>query len=144
MKKRAAFTLIECVAALLVTTIVIILAGMTISSLRSVTRQSLDQPLDWIICLQELESPRHAYALVSVGDNTVVLRDQHTDRLYELCAQKRLYLRAQKDGGYMPVFSGIRDQKMVFRQLDQQRVYIKVERTNGEVLTGFLCFRKDS
>ncbi|QZN93674.1 hypothetical protein KZE55_03765 [Limosilactobacillus panis] len=144
MKKRLAFTLIECVAALLVTTVVIVLAGMTINSLRSVTRQSLDQPIDWIICLQELESPRHAYALVNVESNAVVLRDQHTDRLYELCAQKRLYLRAKKDGGYMPVFSDIRDQKTVFKQLDQQRVYIKVERTNGEVLTGFLCFRKDS
>lgn len=142
MKKVPAFTLIECVAALLVTAIVIVLAGFSLTALQTMGKRSLDRPVDWIICLQELESPNHRFALTDVQAHHLSLYDQKQQRHYELRASDRLYLRSAGDGGYMPIFSGIQEGKTCFKKLSDQRVQIEVKRENGQALTGILFFAK--
>ncbi|HJA21406.1 type IV pilus minor pilin ComGF family protein [Limosilactobacillus panis] len=141
MKKRGAFTLVECIAALMVTTFVIILAGLAMTSVRKVNQHSLAGSVDWFICLQELESPDQTFALKKVYRYRLLLRDQRQQRNYELRISDRLYLRTPT-GGYMPVLSAVRADKSFFRQLDQQRVYVEVGRTNGQKNYGIICFDK--
>ena len=123
--KRSAFTLVECIGALLVTSLVVVLTGYALTAIRTTSRPSLDRATDWIICLQELESPDHRFAL------------KRTER-YQL----ELYLRAP-NGGYMPIFSNIRGEQSAFKRLDSQRVHVTVVRTNGQKLEGVVCFEKD-
>ena len=61
--KRSAFTLVECIGSLLVTSLVVVLTGYALTAVRTTSRPSLDRATDWIICLQELESPDHRFAL---------------------------------------------------------------------------------
>ena len=103
---------------------------------------SLDRATDWIICLQELESPDHRFALKRAERYQLELCDLNQRRIYELCLRDRLYLRAP-NGGYMPIFSNIRGEQSAFKRLDSQRVHVTVVRTNGQKLEGVVCFEKD-
>lgn len=141
MKKGPAFTLVECVGALIITSLVIILAGLAMTNVRQLSRHSLAGSVDWIICLQELESANHHFELKKVERYQLVLRDQQQQRDYQLRIRDRLYLRAA-NGGYMPILSGVRGKYSSFRRIDQQRVYIEVERTNGRRDYGIACFAK--
>lgn len=142
MKKRAAFTLVECISALIVTSIVVLLIGYAMTSVRTMVKRSLSNTVDWQICLQELESSNHHFVLQHANSKSIFLLEQTSGREFELRALDRLYLRAS-NGGYVPIFSGIKMDRTVFRQLDDQRVYIKVERDNGQELTGIACFEAD-
>lgn len=142
MKRQPAFTLVECVGALLVTSLVVVLLSLTMTAVRTISQRSLDGAVDWLICLQELESPDHQFALERVTPTELQLKDQHQQRKYQLRIGDRLYLRAP-NGGYMPIFSGIRGGRSFFRRLDSQRVYIEVERNNGQKMAGIICFEKD-
>lgn len=142
MKKRLAFTLVECIGALLVTSLVVVLTGYALTAVRTTSRTSLVHATDWIICLQELESADHRFALRRVDRYQLELRDLNQRRIYELCLRDRLYLRASS-GGYMPVFSNIRGEQSAFKRLDNQRVHVTVVRTNGQRLEGVVCFEKD-
>ncbi len=142
MKRQPAFTLVECIAALLVTSLVVVLTGYALTAVRTTSRLSLAQATDWVICLQELESADHHFALKWADRYQLELRDLNQHRNYELCLRDRLYLRSV-NGGYMPVFSNIRVEQSGFKRLDSQRVYITVTRTNGQKLEGIVCFEKD-
>lgn len=142
MKRQPAFTLAECIAALLVTSIVVVLTGYALTTVRTTSRESLAHATDWIICLQELESADHRFALQRVNRYQLELRDLNQQRDYELCIRDRLYLRTTS-GGYMPVFSNIKAAQSSFTRLDGQRVRIMVTRTNGQKLEGIVCFEKN-
>lgn len=141
MRKRAAFTLAECVAALLVTSLVVVLLGLSMTAVRTINRQSLGGAVDWFICLQELESPDHRFALERAKPSELQLRDQCQQRDYQLRIRDCLYLRTP-NGGYMPIFSGVCGEQSFFRRLDSQRVYIEVERQNGQKMAGIICFER--
>lgn len=140
--KRSAFTLVECIGALLVTSLVVVLTGYALTAVRTTSRPPLDRATDWIICLQELESPDHRFVLKRAERYQLELYDLNQRRIYELCLRDRLYLRAP-NGGYMPIFSNIRGEQSAFKRLDSQRVHVTVVRTNGQKLEGVVCFEKD-
>ena len=140
--KRSAFTLVECIGALLVTSLVVVLTGYALTAVRTTSRPPLDRATDWIICLQELESPDHRFALKRAERYQLELYDLNQRRIYELCLRDRLYLRAP-NGCYMPIFSNIRGEQSAFKRLDSQRVHVTVVRTNGQKLEGVVCFEKD-
>lgn len=141
MKRRAAFTLVECVGALLVTSLVVILLSLAMTAVRTINRQSLGGAADWFICLQELESPDHRFILKRVKPAELQLKDQCQQRDYQLRIRDCLYLRTP-NGGYMPIFSGIRGERSFFQRLDSQRVYVEVERQNGQKMAGIICFER--
>lgn len=143
MRKDAAFTLVECISALIVTSLVVVLVGYAMTGVRGLSRHALSNAVDWQICMQELESSEHRFALKKANSEGIFLKEQTSGRNFELRAADRLYLRAA-NGGYVPIFSGIKNGKTIFHQLDKQRVYLKVERKNGQKLTGVVCFEKDN
>ncbi|MDO4903388.1 MAG: competence type IV pilus minor pilin ComGF [Limosilactobacillus sp.] len=127
----------ECISALIITSIVIVLMSLAMTSVRSLAKHSLSQDLDWQIFLKEMESDTHDFVLERVFTNDIELYEKTTKKHVTLKTRGRMYL-SYAGGGYVPVFGYVN--VTYCRRLDDRRVYIETERENGEKLSGILCF----
>ncbi|WP_076461272.1 hypothetical protein [Limosilactobacillus caccae] len=140
MKRRAAFTIVECICALLITSLVVLGIGALMTSVRQANRSDLNEAVDWYMFLQELESPRHRFELRHVYRSSLILYGQVAARSYELKGSTCFYLTGGHDGGYLPLIDNLKAYDCDFKQLDEQRVLIEVERKNGQHLAGIVKF----
>lgn len=139
MRRLRGFTIIECVVALLITALILLLAGWSMNALAVSNRHSLDSSVDWYVFLKEMEADSHHFVLKQVNSYEIRLNSRRSGLDYTL--QERgntLYLTAWHRGGYLPLFSGART--CVFRQLPGRRVLVEVTRENGEKLAGIIQF----
>lgn len=139
MTKTPAFTLLESIIALLVTTIVIAIVGMTLPSAQRASRRSLHSPLDFELFLAELEDHDHDFQLISVSDHSCELKDSHTKKTFTLHCKGRVYLTSS--GGYMELLDDVQPVSMTCHKLDRRRVSISVTRSNGQVQAGIVKFK---
>lgn len=137
--KEPAFTLFECIIALLVTGIVIAIVSMTLPTAQRATRRHLSNPLDFELCLAELEGDDHKFRLLQVNEHSCELLDTKTKKHFNLLGRGRVYLTAA--GGYMELLDDIQPGTLICRQLDHSRVAISVERSNGITQCAVVRFR---
>lgn len=140
MKRLTGFTIIECVLALVVASLTLLLAGWGMTALATSNRHSLDSPVDWYIFLQEMEADSHHFILRNVGEDELQVFSPHTGLDYTLQGRDALYLKAWDRGGYLPLFDGIKGETCRFKRLPGQRVRVEVRRKNGEELVGIIQF----
>ena len=130
--KKGAFTLVEATCALIISSLVIINISLVTTSMRQVGKMNLESTITWHLFLRELESVNHRFELMEVRDNWLLLYSQTTDHA--------LYLTCQNKGGYMPLLDNIKNHECSFKQLDSQRVLIKVTRKDGEKASAIVKF----
>ncbi|MFQ9705477.1 MAG: competence type IV pilus minor pilin ComGF [Limosilactobacillus pontis] len=140
MKRLTGFTIIECVIALAITTLTILLAGWGLTALSTSNRHSLDSSVDWYIFLQEMEADSHHFILRKVAGTELQVYSPRTGFVYTLQGRDVLYLKAWGRGGYLPLLEGIQGKTCRFKQLVGQRVRVEVVRENGEKLVGIIQF----
>lgn len=140
MKKRNAFTIIECICALMVTTLVVLSISALMTTIRRVNRVDLNNSVDWYMFIQEMESSRHRFELRHVYRRSLLLYSQAARRDYELKGADSFYLTCRQDGGYLPLLDEVKAYDCKFKQLDDQRVLVEVERKNGQQLAGIIKF----
>lgn len=139
MKRFSGFTIIECVAALAITALTLLLASWSMTALSSSNRHSLDGSVDWYVFLKEMEADNHHFVLEEVHLDNIRVKSRKNDLDYVLQWKPGvLYLKERDRGGYMPLFNGAR--KCAFKRLSGQRVLVEVTRENGERLSGALQF----
>lgn len=143
MKRCGAFTVIECVAALIVTSITLVLASWSLSALKDANQHSLDSSVDWYVFLKEMEADYHHFRLKNVAGTEVRVYSPRTGLDYVLQGRDALYLTAWNRGGYMRLFDNIQGKTCRFERLPGQRVRVEVTRTNGEKLAGIIQFYQD-
>lgn len=127
---QAAFTLVECLLALVVVSIVVTLVGLTLPAAYQASRQRLANPLDFQLMLAELEDRDHRFRLKGVNQHSLQLVDQQ-NKEFTLRSADRVYLTSN-NGGYMELLDGIEVRSLVCQQLDSRRVLIAVTRKNGQ------------
>ncbi len=131
MKQFSGFTIIECVAALTITALTLLLASWSMTALSANNRHSLDSSVDWYVFLKEMEADNHHFILEQVHLDNIRVKSRKNDLDYVLQHKPGvLYLKERTRGGYMPLFSGAR--RCVFKRLSGQRVLVEVKRENGE------------
>lgn len=130
-KSQSAFTLVECLLALLVTSIVVALVSMTLPTAYRATHRQLGRPVDFALLLAELEDADHHFQMRAVNPHSLRVVDTHNHKEFTLKAAGRVYLTSS-DGGYLELLDGIQPGSLQCQQLDQQRVFIGVRRDNGE------------
>ena len=130
--KKGAFTLIEATCALIISSLVIINISLVTTSMRQVGKINIESTITWHLFLRELESVNHRFELMEVRDNWLLLYSQTTDQKYELRENHALYLTCQNKGGYMPLLDNIKNHECSFKQLDSQRVLIRLTSKDGE------------
>lgn len=140
MKRLAAFTIIECVLALMITAVTLILVSWSLSALRQVNQHSLDDSVDWYVFLREMEADSHHFILKGVDGSEVRVHSPKTGMDYVLQGRDTLYLTAWQRGGYLPLLDNIKGKTCSFRQLAGQRVLIEVTRENGKKMAGIIQF----
>lgn len=140
MKKLAGFTIIECVIAMIITTVTVLLISFSITHLTKSSQQTLDPALDWYVFLQEMESADHHFVLKEVGSYHLIVTSVRNGMDYELRGRDAFYLSMVNEGGYLPVFDGIRGDRYHFKRLDRTRVTVTVQRKNGQLLEGVIKF----
>lgn len=139
MKRLEGFTIFECVVALLITAMTLLLASWSMTALSASTRHSLDSSVDWYVFLKEMEADRHHFVLKEVTSHNIRINSYRSGLDYVLRKrQDTLYLTAWSRGGYMPLFSGA--QTCTFKRLSGQRVLVEVTRENGKKLAGIIQF----
>ena len=143
MIKRA-FTLVECLIALIIMSLITLLLSLQIRVIKSTTTKSLERPLDWYICLTELESQDHQFMLEKVSNKKLQLTSRSSGLTYELYGTDRLYLSRANRGGYMLLFSDIKPGTVKFNELAGERVKIQAERKNGQKLIGVVKFYEET
>ena len=107
MIREKGFTLLECLIALMIMALITTLVSLQIRVIKSTTVKSSNQPLDWYVCLTELESTDHQFMLERVERQKLWLTSQHSGLTYELHATDRLYLSRENRGGYLLLFDDI-------------------------------------
>lgn len=140
MKGHTGFTIIECIVALVITTMVTLLISLTTANLTRFNHRSLDPAIDWYVFLKEMESADHHFVLKEVGSYHLIVKNINNGVDYELRGKDAFYLSAVDQGGYLPVFEGIRGDRYHFKRLDKTRVQVVVQRKGGEELTGIINF----
>lgn len=140
MMKRKAFTLVECLVTLIIMALITILVSLQIRVIKSSTLRSAAQPLDWYVCLTELESSDHQFVLDNVERHKLRLVSRISGLTYELHATDRLYLSREGHGGYMLLFNGIKPGTVMFNGLAGSRVEIEAQRKNGQRIQGVVKF----
>lgn len=139
MRRLKGFTIIECVVALLITALTLLLAGWSMNALAVSNRHSLDSSVDWYVFLKEMEADSHHFVLKQVNSHNIRVNSCRSDLDYILQKKRdTLYLTAWSRGGYLPLFSGAKT--CVFKRLPGQRVLVEVTRKNGEKLVGIIQF----
>lgn len=138
--KKAAFTLVEAICALIISSLVIINISLVTTSMKQVSKMNLESTITWHLFLRELESVNHRFELIGIRDKRLLLYSQTTDQKYELRENHALYLTRQDKGGYMPLLDNIKNHEYSFSQLDSQRVLIKVTRKDGEKASAIVRF----
>ncbi|MGN1279628.1 MAG: competence type IV pilus minor pilin ComGF [Limosilactobacillus sp.] len=141
MKQFRGFTIIECVIALVITALTLLLAGWAMTALSASNRHSLDSSVDWYVFLKEMEADSHRFVLKRVDANRIRVNSWQsgTDLDYVLQQQHgNLYLTTSSRGGYMPLFSGVKT--CTFKRLSGHRVLVEVTRENGKKLAGVIQF----
>lgn len=138
--RKEAFTIVECVITLSILAVIVLLLSFEIRALKISPVKQYDQPLDWYICLQELESNDHRFELEEVGKRQVELKSLNTGVSYELHGSDRLYLSREHYGGYMLLFSDVKPGTVSFKKLPGGRLIINCKRNNGNKLEGIVKF----
>lgn len=128
---QAGFTVIECVLALVIISMVAILANMTVKTVQQSERSQNDDELQWYFLVRELESDAHRFECVQLG-NPLQLRSRITNKTFMLvCKQHELYLTKVHGGGYLPLMSNV--QRYQTSQYTAMQVVLRVTMTNGQV-----------
>lgn len=140
MRRKKGFTLLECLIALIIMALITTLVSLQIRVIKSATVRSSAQPLDWYVCLTELESADHQFILERVEQQKLWLTSQRSGLTYELHATDRLYLSRENHGGYMLLFDDIKPGSVLFSELTGSRVVVKAERKNGQPILGVVKF----
>lgn len=133
------FTILECVIALVVTGIVIAIISMTLPSAQRASHRTLNNPLDFELCLAELEGDDHQFRLVEVEPHSCRLLDTKTNKHFKLLCRGRIYLTAV--GGYMELLDDVKTNSLNCHQLDQSRVAISVVRKDGAIQQAIVRFK---
>ncbi|MCI1975391.1 MAG: type II secretion system GspH family protein [Limosilactobacillus sp.] len=140
MSRNGAFTLVECLVALIIMSLITVLVSFQIRVIKSSTTNHLERPLDWYLCLAELESPNHQFTIEEVSQRKLQLASQTSGASYELRATDQLYLSRVNRGGYMLLFADIKAGSTTFCRLSGSRVEIRARRKNGQQLLGVVRF----
>lgn len=143
MIRRPAFTIIECLVSLAITCLLAVLISFHLHGLKTITNEQSERPLDWCICLTELESADHRFVLKKVKRHALRVKSLNSGLTYELLATDRLYLRRAEHGGYLLLFSDVYPNSVSFEQLSATRVEITGKRKNGQQLTGRVNFYEE-
>ncbi len=140
MIREKGFTLLECLIALMIMALITTLVSLQIRVIKSTTVKPSNQPLDWYVCLTELESTDHQFMLERVKRQKLWLTSQHSGLTYELHATDRLYLSRENHGGYLLLFDDIKPGSVMFSKLTGSRVAVKAQRKNGQTILGVVRF----
>lgn len=132
--------MVECICALLVTTMVVLSINLVMTSVRKVNTSDLTGAIDWYLFLQELEAPSHRFELVDAHGHTLEMYSQRMSCKYEIKGYDCLYLSSKDGGGYLPILDGVRSFEYNFTKIDDQRVQVEVERNNGKKQVGIIRF----
>lgn len=118
--------------ALMISAIVVVLVAWLVGAVNQFNHRDLGMPTDWYLFVVELESSDRHFKLIKCQDtHHVILHGLTTGKDYELVADNpRIYLRLRHGGGYLPMLYQV--QKAEFRQLDNQRLLMEVQRNNGQ------------
>lgn len=140
--KRKGFTLIECILALLVTSMVVILIGLLLHSFEKSDHQSIDESAQWYLFLRELESPTHQFQLMRCSDHRLMLNSPVSVKYYQLNGKSsHLYLSLQENGGgYLPLLDHVRT--FHAQQISDRQVEIEVETISGHKYDNIVLFDK--
>ena len=71
--KKEGFTLVECLAALVIAALIVMLLSFQMKVIKSSCIKQNSQPLDWYLCLSELESVDHHFMIEEVSSNQLRL-----------------------------------------------------------------------
>jgi competence protein ComGF len=141
MNKVRAFTLLECVVALLVTVMVAIVINFTLHSFQQ-QQPTKDATINWYLFLRELESPSHEFELVDCGKNTIKLHSKTRHKQFDLKhGNQKVYLTLiGNGGGYLPLLDHVK--KFQPRQISDQQVELSIELDDGRQYHGVVKFLK--
>lgn len=146
--KMPAFTLAECLLALVVVSIVAMASSFGLHSANQINHQNLAEPVDWYHFLLEMESPRRRLELrkvTHVGVDELELHSQINDKRYTLACSNHfiIYLKGSQ-GGYLPLYGPVAKGTLHYRQLDSRRVFVEVKNAKGQEHHAILCFARPS
>ncbi|WP_137597497.1 competence type IV pilus minor pilin ComGF [Paucilactobacillus kaifaensis] len=140
--KKSGFTLIECILALLITSMVAMLIGLFLHSFQKNDHQTIDESAQWYLFLRELESPTHQFQLMSCSDHRLMLNSPISVKYYQLNGKStHLYLSLQENGGgYLPLLDRVKD--FHAQQISDRQVELKVETLSGHKYDNIVIFNK--
>ena len=132
VKARSGFTLVEAVLSLFILLSISILIQLTLQTSRHYRFDDLTPTSDWFLFIEELESQRHAFALMRVEHDRLFLVDRANNEHYELVSGKCLYLRGRQ-GGYMPILLNYHPGTVTYQQIDSRRVKIEAQTKDKKI-----------
>lgn len=140
--RRHGFTLVECILALLITSMTMVLCGILLHSFEKNDHQIIDESAQWHLFLRELESPTHEFQLMSCGNQRIMLNSPVSTKYYQLIGNdEHLYLTLLQDkGGYLPLFDHVKE--FHTNQISSTQVEIKVVTLNGHHFSNVVKFKK--
>lgn len=124
-----AFTLLECLVALLVIAgAVQVYQGLTLILTQNIKQVSNQERQDWLLFVNQMESELESCQLVKVADNKLYVKEGNQELAFGV-AKAGDFRKTNADGrGYQPMLFDVRDSQI--RQ-DKQQVTIQLSLKNG-------------
>lgn len=148
-RRRSAFTIAECVIAILVIAIVALGCLWGTKAATQISQTKLEQPVAWYQFLNKLEGDQWSFCLDRVANSgrRLVLINPAGEK-YQLLVSNAgmIYLRKLKSNGgqgYLPLYGPVVNQSgLLLKQLDSRRVRIEVKMRDYPLQTATLCFQE--
>lgn len=142
MRKRPAWTLVECLISLFVLSLMIVIVQVILPGMDHLQNDSLKNTTDWYLFIQRLEDPKYQFQLRSSGTQRLFLYSERMKEEYQVqSGRSAIYLRTSQ-GGYLPVLVNYQPGSIRFVQLDTKSVMVKGQLANGERKGAIIHFQK--
>ncbi len=124
--QRQAFTLIECIVALMVAAVTWLLLTGVAKNYQGLSRIEVSDPAQWYTMVQVLEGGQYQFELQRVGETTLTLYSRVEKCAYQIKQSNGIYL-AKNGQGYQPLYQ-VTHGVVYFRRENAQTITAYVKR----------------
>ncbi len=136
---REGFTIIECIFALMVMAMTILLVQLVLPSALYLQNDSLKNNTDWYLFIERLEDPRCHFKISKVKSNQLILSDCDNEE-YQIESGKHSVFLRTVHGGYLPILTNYRPGSLKYHQLNNRNVYVTAKMLDGEEKDAIVSF----
>ena len=136
---REGFTIIECIFALMVMAMTILLIQLVLPSALHLQDDSLKNNTDWYLFIERLEDPRCHFQISKVKSNQLIIIDRNNEE-YQIESGKHAVFLRSVHGGYLPILTNYRPGSIKYHQLTSRNVYVTAKMLDGEEKDAIVSF----